>query len=130
MCRNDNMNTRFDNWNATAPATFPAIMNRCGMRDCLNCWMVRGRSYPGIELILVDGHTPGQQTVKVFAGEQAIWMPADLVPMASHVPLPYIMGYDLFPVTTLEGRRSCCRRRPTSTGPWFSNMIPVLPSAA
>ena len=31
--------------------------------------------------------------------------PADLIPMAAHVQLPYIMGYDLFPLTTLDEKK-------------------------
>jgi glyoxylase-like metal-dependent hydrolase (beta-lactamase superfamily II) len=64
-----------------------------------------GEIIPGIEMILVEGHTPGQQTVRIFDGNGALWFPADLIPMSSHVPLPYIMGYDLFPVTTLEEKK-------------------------
>jgi glyoxylase-like metal-dependent hydrolase (beta-lactamase superfamily II) len=63
------------------------------------------RLFPGIELIVVGGHTPGQQLVKVSDGHQTLLYCADLIPTASHIPLPYIMAYDLFPMTTLEEKR-------------------------
>jgi glyoxylase-like metal-dependent hydrolase (beta-lactamase superfamily II) len=43
--------------------------------------------------------------VIVEGGRQALVIPTDLVPTASHLPLAYIMGYDLFPVGTLEAKR-------------------------
>lgn len=61
--------------------------------------------YPGIEILIVGGHTPGQQLVKVSDGAATVLYCADLVPTASHIPLPYIMAYDLFPVTTLEEKK-------------------------
>lgn len=65
---------------------------------------------PGIEVFIHDGHTPAMQSVRVFAGETAVWFPADLIPMSAHVPLPYIMGYDLFPVTTLKEKKTLLPR--------------------
>ncbi len=60
---------------------------------------------PGFELLLTNGHTPALQMIKITDGETTIWYPTDLIPMSAHVPLPYIMGYDLFPVTTLEDKK-------------------------
>jgi len=62
--------------------------------------------FPGIKLITVDGHTPAMQMVNITVDEKTIWFAADLLPMSAHVPLPYIMGYDLFPLTTLEEKRT------------------------
>jgi glyoxylase-like metal-dependent hydrolase (beta-lactamase superfamily II) len=42
-------------------------------------------------------------------GERAFYI-ADLVPTASHLPLPWIMGYDVEPLRTLESRREIYRR--------------------
>jgi glyoxylase-like metal-dependent hydrolase (beta-lactamase superfamily II) len=61
--------------------------------------------FPGIHLKVADGHTPAMQTVKIQSGDQTIWFAADVIPMSAHVPLPYIMGYDLFPLTTLEEKK-------------------------
>jgi glyoxylase-like metal-dependent hydrolase (beta-lactamase superfamily II) len=61
--------------------------------------------FPGIQLMVAEGHTPAMQTVKIQSGEQTVWFAADVIPMSAHVPLPYIMGYDLFPLTTLEEKK-------------------------
>ena len=58
-----------------------------------------------IEFIVVNGHTFGQQMVKVSDGNNTILFCADLIPTVSHIPLPYIMGYDLQPLVTLEEKK-------------------------
>jgi glyoxylase-like metal-dependent hydrolase (beta-lactamase superfamily II) len=57
---------------------------------------------PGVHVVPVGGHTAYHQMVIVEGGRQALVIPTDLVPTTAHLPLPYIMGYDLFPVGTLE----------------------------
>ncbi len=65
-----------------------------------------GEVLPGISLRLTPGHVPHHQCVVVRdGGETAIFL-ADLVPTAAHLPLPWIMGYDLEPLRTLESKRS------------------------
>jgi len=58
-----------------------------------------------IELITVEGHTISQQLVKISDGNKTILHCGDLLPTSSHVPLPYIMAYDLFPLKTLEEKK-------------------------
>lgn len=58
-----------------------------------------------ITLIPVNGHTRDMQLIKVSDGEKTLLYLADLIPTAGHVPLPFIMGYDLFPLTTLDEKR-------------------------
>ena len=60
---------------------------------------------PGVHVVPVGGHTAYHQMVIVEGGRQALVIPTDLVPTTAHLPLPYIMGYDLFPVGTLEAKR-------------------------
>ena len=62
-----------------------------------------------IKLIPVNGHTSHMQLLKISDGENTIMYLADLVPTAAHIPLPYIMGYDLFPLTTLEEKTKILR---------------------
>jgi len=59
-----------------------------------------------ISLIPLNGHTRNMQIVKVSDEKETLVYLADLVPMSSHIPLPYIMGYDLFPLVTLEEKRN------------------------
>jgi glyoxylase-like metal-dependent hydrolase (beta-lactamase superfamily II) len=60
---------------------------------------------PGVELIRVPGHTANMQCVKLTGGGKTAFFFADLVPTAAHLPLPWIMGYDLYPMTTLENKK-------------------------
>jgi len=65
---------------------------------------------PGIRCLPTPGHVPFHQSVLIeSAGERACFL-ADLVPTSAHLPLPWIMGYDLEPLVTLESRRALYRR--------------------
>ena len=56
----------------------------------------------GIEVLCVDGHTEKQMIPKVnFKGKDLIYC-ADLIPTAGHIPVPYIMGYDVRPLLTMK----------------------------
>lgn len=59
----------------------------------------------GIECIVCNGHTPGMQLPVVRDLGRTLIYGADLIPLASQFALPWIMGYDLYPVTTLEEKR-------------------------
>ena len=60
---------------------------------------------PGVTLVSTPGHTAGHQSVKVESEDQILFYMADLCPTSAHIALPWIMGYDLFPLTTLEVRK-------------------------
>ncbi len=64
---------------------------------------------PGITLVPTPGHTPGHQSVRLDSGGETAFFPADLVPTAAHLPLPWIMGYDVEPMVTLETKRRMLR---------------------
>jgi len=63
-----------------------------------------------IEFIVINGHTFGQQMVKISDGTNTILFCADLIPFYSHIPLPYIMGYDLQPLVTLEEKKKILKQ--------------------
>ncbi|MCB0727478.1 MAG: MBL fold metallo-hydrolase [Ignavibacteriae bacterium] len=58
-----------------------------------------------ITLLPVNGHTSNMQMIKVSDGENTLLYTADLIPTAGHIPAPFIMGYDLFPLTTLDEKK-------------------------
>ncbi|MDC4203873.1 MAG: MBL fold metallo-hydrolase [Candidatus Manganitrophus sp.] len=59
----------------------------------------------GVSVVRTPGHTEHHQSILVESnGEKALFI-GDLIPTAAHLPLPYIMGYDLFPLTTMETKR-------------------------
>lgn len=65
---------------------------------------------PGVYCEPTPGHTAGHQCVRLESGGRTLYYIADLCPTLAHVPLPWIMGYDLYPLTTLETRREVYRR--------------------
>lgn len=74
--------------------------------------LVRGEAevLPGIRVFPSRGHTRGLQWVLVGEGRQAVAFPADLIPTASHLHLPYVMGYDMCVETLLAEKESFLRR--------------------
>jgi len=65
---------------------------------------------PGVVLWPTPGHTPHHQSVLVRAGDRVACFVGDLIPTAAHLPLPWIMAYDLEPLRTLETKRAVLAR--------------------
>ncbi|MBP7549951.1 MAG: MBL fold metallo-hydrolase [Gemmatimonadaceae bacterium] len=61
---------------------------------------------PGIRYRHTPGHTPFHQSVMIEGGGETGVFLGDLCPTAAHVPLPWIMGYDVEPLRTLESKRA------------------------
>lgn len=64
---------------------------------------------PGIAVRLTPGHVPHHQSVLIRSGGDTLVYLADVMPTSHHLPLPWIMGYDLEPLRTLEAKRSLVR---------------------
>lgn len=60
---------------------------------------------PGITAVVTQGHTRYHQGIKIESEGQTAFYLGDLIPTVCHLPLPYIMGYDLSPIQTLETKR-------------------------
>ncbi|MFQ5510508.1 MAG: MBL fold metallo-hydrolase [Candidatus Krumholzibacteriia bacterium] len=56
----------------------------------------------GVDLHTFDGHTPGQHLPRLHDNETTLFFCGDLVPTSAHLPVPYIMSYDLQPVLAME----------------------------
>jgi glyoxylase-like metal-dependent hydrolase (beta-lactamase superfamily II) len=65
---------------------------------------------PGVSVLPTPGHTPHHQSVLVHSEGQIACFLADLIPTTAHLPLPWIMGYDLEPLVTLETKRALLDR--------------------
>jgi glyoxylase-like metal-dependent hydrolase (beta-lactamase superfamily II) len=65
---------------------------------------------PGIHSVLTPGHTPFHQGILIESGGERAFYLADLAPTAAHLPLPWIMGYDVEPLVTLETKRRILAR--------------------
>jgi len=61
---------------------------------------------PGVELRPTPGHTPHHQSVVLRSRGEAACFLADVCPTSAHLPLPWIMGYDVEPLVTLESKRA------------------------
>ncbi|NTS39587.1 MBL fold metallo-hydrolase [Flavisolibacter sp. BT320] len=59
-----------------------------------------------ISLRFVEGHTAGMMLPQITYKDKTIVFMADLLPSAGHIPLPYVMAYDMFPLTTLQEKKS------------------------
>ena len=61
---------------------------------------------PGISVAPIPGHNADIQAVLLTGGGKTVAFVADLLPTRHHIPLPWIMAYDLYPMRTLETKRS------------------------
>ena len=59
----------------------------------------------GITMTETRGHNDAMQTVKIESGGETIFSFSDLIPMTAHLPLAWIMSYDLFPMETLANKK-------------------------
>lgn len=64
---------------------------------------------PGVKVARTQGHNKGHQSVMIESEGKTAFFLGDLIPTAGHIPLPYIMGYDLYPVELLEVKRRILR---------------------
>ena len=59
-----------------------------------------------LSLLFANGHTGAMMLPVInYKGKTIVYM-ADLLPSVAHIPLPYVMGYDMFPLTTLQEKKS------------------------
>jgi len=60
---------------------------------------------PGLRMETIAGHSRTMQCARITSGGTTLFCFADLVPTRAHVPAAWIMGYDLYPVETLEAKK-------------------------
>jgi len=64
---------------------------------------------PGVRVRRTGGHTMHHQIVTIESQGRTAVFAADLIPTCAHVPLPWIMGYDLYPLETLAFKKAFLR---------------------
>jgi glyoxylase-like metal-dependent hydrolase (beta-lactamase superfamily II) len=84
----------------------------------LDLWDGPQNPWPGVEILTAEGHTRGQQLVRVSGAEGALYFVADLIPMKEHVRIPYVMGYDMAAIETMEEKRALLSRA-VAEGAWI-----------
>jgi glyoxylase-like metal-dependent hydrolase (beta-lactamase superfamily II) len=72
---------------------------------------------PGISVVRIPGHNADIQSVLLTGGGKTIAFVADLFPTRHHIPLPWIMAYDLYPLESLETKRQWIPR--ILSGQWI-----------
>jgi len=69
-------------------------------------WVSREKEIvKGVRVIPTPGHTPFHQSVLIESSGDRAFSPGDIVPTPAPLPLPWIMGYDVEPLVTLETKR-------------------------
>ena len=61
--------------------------------------------HPGINIRFVFGHTDAMMLPQIQYKDKTIVYMADLLPSTGHIPLPYVMAYDMFPLQTLKEKK-------------------------
>lgn len=74
-------------------------------RDIITLLDGPGELFPGISVDPLFGHTQAMQAITVSDGVTTLFYPADLMPTGAHIAVPYVMGYDNFPLTTMAEKR-------------------------
>ncbi|MBL7913310.1 MAG: MBL fold metallo-hydrolase [Bacteroidia bacterium] len=57
---------------------------------------------PGLTFLEVNGHTEAMMLPIINYNDTTIAYMADLIPSAAHIPLPYVMAYDMRPLATMQ----------------------------
>ena len=83
----------------------------------------------GVRVLRTPGHTPHHQSVLVESDGEVLCFLGDLVPTTAHVPLPWIMGYDVEPLVTLESKRGVLARAEAEGWVLAFEHDPVVPFA-
>jgi glyoxylase-like metal-dependent hydrolase (beta-lactamase superfamily II) len=64
----------------------------------------------GIRVMVTNGHTRGHQSVVIESDGKKAFYCGDLIPTTSHIKIPYIMGYDLFPLEIMERKKEIIKK--------------------
>lgn len=87
---------KFLNVNSTAPG----LSNRAATLTSHDSALISNLSF-----YAVSGHTDSMMLPKIKYKDKTIVFMADLLPSTAHIPLPYVMAYDMFPLTTLQEKK-------------------------
>jgi glyoxylase-like metal-dependent hydrolase (beta-lactamase superfamily II) len=60
----------------------------------------------GVSVRFTYGHTEAMMMPQITYKEHTIVYVADLLPAVAHLPIPYVMAYDMFPLTTLQEKKA------------------------
>ncbi|HTI93687.1 MAG TPA: MBL fold metallo-hydrolase [Puia sp.] len=82
------------------------FVDTSGATDTFPLHTINNVIIPGLSVRLANGHTDAMMLPQLqYKGQTLVFM-ADLLPSVGHMPLPYVMAYDMFPLTTLQEKKS------------------------
>jgi len=64
--------------------------------------LVKEKFLPGVEIYFTQGHTDGLMHPVISDGNKTLFYGADIFPTAAHIPIPWVMSYDLRPTETVK----------------------------
>ena len=67
---------------------------------------VTEKPFQNIEFLLADGHTEKMLMPKISTQNKEILFIADTIPSSAHIPVPYVMGYDINPLITMKEKEN------------------------
>lgn len=108
----------------------PENIDPIGKSGKLNLLEGRETPFTNIEMIVVDGHTRGQQLPIIRGEEGTLLYGADLLPTTAHVPLLWVMAYDVEPLTTIEEKEAVLRKAANETWRVFFEHDPTIATAS
>jgi len=72
--------------------------------------LVKEKFLPGIEIYFTQGHTDGLMHPVISDGNKTLFYGADIFPTAAHIPIPWVMSYDLRPTETVKEKDSLLKK--------------------
>ncbi len=85
--------------------------------------------FEGVDILISDGHTFAQQMVLIYDEERKLLYAADLIPLAAHVAIPWVMAYDLSPMVTIKEKKELLQKAVDENWMIFFEHDPRTPCA-
>lgn len=85
--------------------------------------------YKGITVEISEGHTVGMQIPKIADNSLSLQYTADIIPMSAHVRVAWVMGYDCFPVTSIQEKKKILARADAQETILFFEHCPYMHGA-
>lgn len=82
--------------------------------------------FPNVRTFCSNAHTEAQQLVWVEDEKTALFYAGDLIPTMSHVPLPWVMGYDLHPLEMMREKEDILNQLIQKKGLLFYEHDPLM----
>ncbi|MDA8403936.1 MAG: MBL fold metallo-hydrolase [Desulfobacteraceae bacterium] len=86
--------------------------------------------FEGIDLIVTNGHTTGQQHPLISGPDQPLFFCADLIPTSAHLPIPWHMAYDNYPIDIMDEKAVLLNRAVNENWMLCFGHDPVTPAAS